>query len=167
MHTDTRRCIHVVTRCENLAVKFRYLSLSVACTHHPARWAIPAVQEPLSLGGTSERYVRPQLRKEFMDLCTLPICHYLDRFGFKSDLIKAMYATTDAFSGLSGGYDSPGTGMNFLVHNMCALSCCLSCIGTMKPSSSTTCDELAVAAVETRAHLLQTRIPYLLQTRIP
>lgn len=26
--------------------------------------------------------------------------------------------TTDGFSGLNGGWDTPGTGMNFLVHNM-------------------------------------------------
>jgi len=32
-----------------------------------------------------------------------------------------MYAVTDAFSGLDGGYDTPGTGMNLLVHNMCRL----------------------------------------------
>jgi hypothetical protein len=29
-----------------------------------------------------------------------------------------MYAVTDGFSGLNGGWDTPGTGMNFLVHNM-------------------------------------------------
>src|SRR3712207_2029267 len=32
-----------------------------------------------------------------------------------------MYAVTDAFSGLDGGYDTPGTGYNLLVHNMCRL----------------------------------------------
>src|SRR2546421_11455024 len=32
-----------------------------------------------------------------------------------------MYAVTDGFSGLDGGWDTPGTGMNFLVHNMCRL----------------------------------------------
>jgi len=36
-------------------------------------------------------------------------------------LVKAMYAVTDGFSGLFGGYDSPGTGMNFVIHNMCRL----------------------------------------------
>jgi phytoene dehydrogenase-like protein len=46
---------------------------------------------------------------------------YLDRFGFKSDLLRAMYAVTDGFSGLNGTWDTPGTGMNFLVHNMCRL----------------------------------------------
>lgn len=46
------------------------------------------------------------------------VAHYLERFNFKSDLLKAMYAVTDGFSGLNGAWDSPGTGMNFLVHNM-------------------------------------------------
>jgi len=32
-----------------------------------------------------------------------------------------MYAVTDAFSGLDAGWDTPGTGMNFLIHNMCRL----------------------------------------------
>jgi hypothetical protein len=40
------------------------------------------------------------------------------RFGFRSDLLRAMYAVTDGFSGLNGTWDTPGTGMNFLVHNM-------------------------------------------------
>jgi phytoene dehydrogenase-like protein len=46
---------------------------------------------------------------------------YLERFDYKSDLLKAMYAVTDGFSGLNGTWDSPRTGMNFLVHNMCRL----------------------------------------------
>ena len=29
-----------------------------------------------------------------------------------------MYAVTDGFSGLNGGWDTPGTGLNFLAHNM-------------------------------------------------
>jgi phytoene dehydrogenase-like protein len=32
-----------------------------------------------------------------------------------------MYAVTDGFSGLTGTWSTPGTGMNFLVHNMCRL----------------------------------------------
>ena len=79
------------------------------------------LEEPLSLEETADKYVRPALRKAFVDLCRGPVSDYLERFGFRSDLIKAMYAVTDGFSGLSGGYDSPGTGMNFLVHNMCRL----------------------------------------------
>lgn len=54
----------------------------------------------------------------FVDLVRRPVSDYLARFGFRSDLVKAMWATTDAFSGLNGGWDTPGTGMNFLVHNM-------------------------------------------------
>ena len=32
-----------------------------------------------------------------------------------------MYAVTDGYSGSSGGFRTPGTGHNFLVHNMCRL----------------------------------------------
>src|SRR5258708_36396644 len=79
------------------------------------------LEEPLTIEETAERRVRPALRTAFVDLCKKPISHYLARFAFKSDLLMAMYATTDAFSGLYGGWDTPGTGMNFLVHNMCRL----------------------------------------------
>lgn len=75
-------------------------------------------QQPLALEATAERYVRPALRQTFVDLMRQPISAYLERHAFKSDLLKAMYATTDAFSGLSGGLDTPGTGANFLLHNM-------------------------------------------------
>jgi phytoene dehydrogenase-like protein len=77
--------------------------------------------EPLSIEETAERHVRPTLRRVFVDLCRGPIRDYLARFGFESDLIQAMYAVTDGFSGLSATWDMPGTGMNFLVHNMCRL----------------------------------------------
>jgi phytoene dehydrogenase-like protein len=79
------------------------------------------LEEPLSIEATAERYVRPALRQVFVDLCRGSVGTYLDRFDFKSDLIKAMYAVTDGVSGLYGGWDSPGSGMNFLVHNMCRL----------------------------------------------
>jgi phytoene dehydrogenase-like protein len=79
------------------------------------------MQAPLSLHETAERYLRPALQKAFVDLVEQPISHYLARFPFESDLIRAMYATTDGFSGLHGGWDTPGTGHNFLVHNMCRL----------------------------------------------
>ena len=79
------------------------------------------LEEPLSIEETAERWVRPQLRRAFVDLCRGSVGEYLDRFGFESDLLKAMYAVTDGFSGLHGTWDTPGTGMNFLVHNMCRL----------------------------------------------
>jgi phytoene dehydrogenase-like protein len=82
-----------------------------------ASWLLP----PLSLEATAEKYLRPALRQHFINLCRGTAHEYLERFGFKSDLLKAMYAVTDAFSGLDGGYDTPGTGMNLLVHNMCRL----------------------------------------------
>ncbi len=77
--------------------------------------------QPFSIEETAERYVRPGLRQAFIRLCRGSVGEYLERFGFQSELVKAMYAVTDGFSGLYGGYDTPGTGMNFLIHNMCRL----------------------------------------------
>ncbi|HEY4882355.1 MAG TPA: NAD(P)/FAD-dependent oxidoreductase [Myxococcales bacterium] len=79
------------------------------------------LEEPLSIEDTAAKNVRPALRQVFVDLCRRPVGEYLDRFGFRSDLLKAMYAVTDGFSGLNGDWETPGTGMNFLIHNMCRL----------------------------------------------
>jgi phytoene dehydrogenase-like protein len=79
------------------------------------------LEEPLSVEDTAERFIRPALRKAFVELVRGSIGDYLARFSFESPLVQAMYAVTDAFSGLSGGWDTPGTGHNFLVHNMCRL----------------------------------------------
>src|SRR5450432_1119775 len=79
------------------------------------------LEEPVSIEETASKYVRPALQRAFIDLCRKPVGQYLEKFGFKSDLLKAMYAVTDGFSGLNGDWDTPGTGMNFLVHNMCRL----------------------------------------------
>src|SRR5215472_11854219 len=79
------------------------------------------LEEPLSIEETAERYVRPALRDGFVGLCRGPVGRYRDRFEFRSDLLRAMYAVTDGFSGLTGTWDTPGSGMNFLVHNMCRL----------------------------------------------
>ena len=79
------------------------------------------LEEPVSIEATAERYIRPALRQVFIDLCRKSVGDYLSRFDFKSDLLRAMYAVTDGFSGLFGTWDTPGTGMNFLVHNMCRL----------------------------------------------
>jgi phytoene dehydrogenase-like protein len=79
------------------------------------------LEEPISLENTAEKYIRPELRQVFIDLVTRPTEEYLSRFGFKSELLIAMYAVTDGFSGLTGSFGTPRTGMNFLVHNMCRL----------------------------------------------
>ena len=57
------------------------------------------MEEPLSIEETAEKYVRTELRQAFVDLCRKPVGEYIDRFGFKSDLVRAMYAVTDGFSG--------------------------------------------------------------------
>lgn len=77
--------------------------------------------EPLSVEATAEKLIRPALRSVFLQLVARPVEEYLARFNFKSDLLVAMYAVTDGFSGLSASFGTNGTGMNFLVHNMCRL----------------------------------------------
>lgn len=77
--------------------------------------------EPLGVEETAERYVRPALRDVFVDLVRGSVADYLARFDFESELLVAMYAVTDGLSGLHAGPDTPGSGHNFLVHNMCRL----------------------------------------------
>ena len=57
------------------------------------------------------------MRETFVALCRGSVVEYLDRFGFASERVVAMYAVTDGLSGLSAGPDDPGTGHNFLTHN--------------------------------------------------
>jgi phytoene dehydrogenase-like protein len=80
-------------------------------------WLAP----PLSVEETASRYIRPQLQRVFVDMVRGSVADYLARFGFDSELVVAMYAVTDGLSGLSAGPDTPGSGHNFLVHNMCRL----------------------------------------------
>jgi phytoene dehydrogenase-like protein len=77
--------------------------------------------EPLSVTETAERYLRPALRQTFCELVTGSALDYLGRFGFASETVLAMYAVTDGMPGLTGSPWSPGSGHNFLVHNMCRL----------------------------------------------
>lgn len=77
--------------------------------------------EPLPVEETAQRYLRPALRRVFIDLVRGSVVEYLTRFGFASELLVAMYAVTDGLTGVHAGPDDPGTGHNFLVHNMCRL----------------------------------------------
>jgi len=79
------------------------------------------LQEPGSVEDIADRHIRPQLQSTFIDLVRGSVADYLSRFGFKSELLMSMYAVTDGLSGLNAGPDDPGTGHNFLVHNMCRL----------------------------------------------
>jgi phytoene dehydrogenase-like protein len=109
--------------------------------------------EPLSIEDTAQRYVRPALRQAFVDLCRKPVGHYLDRFDFRSDLLKAMYAVTDGFSGLNGDWDTPGTGMNFLIHNMCRLPGSDGTWMIVKGGMGTVTQRLAAAAKDAGARI--------------
>ncbi|MFZ0216650.1 MAG: NAD(P)/FAD-dependent oxidoreductase [Candidatus Dormiibacterota bacterium] len=79
------------------------------------------LQEPLPLEETAERYIRPQLRATFCALSRGSVADYLARFDFQSELVLAMYLVTDGLTGHTGGPDTPGSGQNFLVHNLCRL----------------------------------------------
>jgi phytoene dehydrogenase-like protein len=80
------------------------------------------LEPPTSIEDTAARCVRPELQRTFVELCRGSVGAYLERFDFESPLLKAMYAVTDGYAGASGTWDTPGTGMNFLIHNMCRLS---------------------------------------------
>jgi phytoene dehydrogenase-like protein len=97
---------------EQLAVEIAALRSDLA----PA-W----LEEPTSVQEIADRHIRPQLQSTFIDLVRGSVADYLARFGFKSELLMSMYAVTDGLSGLNAGPDDPGTGHNFLVHNMCRL----------------------------------------------
>jgi phytoene dehydrogenase-like protein len=79
------------------------------------------LEEPGTVEEIADRHIRPALQSTFIDLVRGSVADYLDRFGFKSELLTSMYAVTDGLSGLNAGPDDPGTGHNFLVHNMCRL----------------------------------------------
>ncbi len=79
------------------------------------------LREPAPVEEIADRHIRPQLQSTFVDLVRGSVADYLARFGFKSELLMSMYAVTDGLSGLNAGPDDPGTGHNFLVHNMCRL----------------------------------------------
>jgi phytoene dehydrogenase-like protein len=79
------------------------------------------LRPPGSVEETAAEFIRPALRSIFIDLVRGSVLDYLKRFDFESELLLAMYAVTDGISGLNAGPDDPGTGNNFLAHNMCRL----------------------------------------------
>jgi phytoene dehydrogenase-like protein len=77
--------------------------------------------EPLPLEETAERYLRPELRQVFVDMVRGSALEYLDRFGFASPEVVAMYAVTDGMPGFTGTPWDAGSGHSILIHNMCRL----------------------------------------------
>jgi len=112
------------------------------------------LEEPLSAAATAERYLRPGLRKVFLDLIEKPVEEYLARFRFKSELLTAMYAVTDGFSGLNASFGTPGAGFNFLVHNMCRLPGANGAWMIVRGGMGTVTREFALAAVQAGARIL-------------
>jgi len=107
-------------------------------------WMAP----PLSLEDTAEQYVRPHLQDAFISLCRGSVADYLGKFNFKSDLITAMYTVTDGVSGLTGGFHTPGSGFNFLTHNMCRLPSTGNTWAVVQGGMGTVTSALARAAID-------------------
>jgi phytoene dehydrogenase-like protein len=64
-----------------------------------------------------------------------------------------MYAVTDGFSGLDGTLHTPGTGMNFLVHNMCRLPGAGGTWMIVRGGMGTVSERLAGAAIQAGAQI--------------
>jgi hypothetical protein len=89
-------------------------------------WLAP----PLPLAGTADRYVRPELRETFLAMVRGSAMDYLDRFGFASETVLAMYAVTDGMPGLTGSPWSPGPATT------CWCTTCAGCPGPAGPGWS-------------------------------
>jgi phytoene dehydrogenase-like protein len=76
------------------------------------------LEPPLSIEETAERYVRKPLRRAFVDLCRKPAGGYIERWGFRCDLLKAMHSVIAGLSGVGDPWTTPGTGMSLLVQSM-------------------------------------------------
>ncbi len=76
------------------------------------------LKPPLSAEETARLYVRPALTRTFIDLVRGSAIDFISSFGFRSEEIIAAYAVTDGMPGLTGSPWRPGSGHNFLVHNM-------------------------------------------------
>jgi phytoene dehydrogenase-like protein len=109
--------------------------------------------EPLPVEQTAERYLRPELRQIFVDLVRGSAMDYLGRFGFASETVVGMYAVTDGMPGLTGSPWSPGSGHNFLVHNMCRLPGAGGTWMVVRGGMGTVTQALARKAVEAGARI--------------
>ena len=109
--------------------------------------------EPLPVEETAEKFVRASLREVFLDLVRGSAMDYLARFGFVSETVVAMYAVTDGMPGLTGSPWSPGSGHNFLVHNMCRLPGAAGTWMVVRGGMGTVTQTLAAAAVAAGARL--------------
>ncbi len=86
-------------------------------------YVYPAWMEaPLSVEDTADHYLPAALRRQFINLCRGSVGDFLTQFDWETESLPVMYATTDGFTSAYGTWNSPGTGANFLAHNMCRLN---------------------------------------------
>ena len=70
----------------------------------------------MDVEATGDRFVHASRRDAFVALCRGSVGDYIDRFGVKSDLVKAAIAS-DALTGTFGTWSTPGTGAALLVRH--------------------------------------------------
>jgi len=80
------------------------------------------METPLSVEDTADHYLPGPLRQQFINLCRGSVGDFLNQFDWATESLPVMYATTDGFTSAYGTWNSPGTGANFLAHNMCRLN---------------------------------------------
>lgn len=80
------------------------------------------LETPLSVEDTAAKYLPERLRRQFINLCRGSVGDFLSQFDWETESLPVMYATTDGFTSAYGTWNSPGTGANFLAHNMCRLN---------------------------------------------
>ncbi|MFP5308094.1 MAG: phytoene desaturase family protein [Actinomycetes bacterium] len=110
---NRRQLSHVADAADLDALDRMDTELSALREDLAGSWLAPATD----VATTAARWVRAELRDTYVDLVSGSVRAYLDRVGLRSPVLRAMYAVTDAFPGLHGGLDTPGSGHNFLVHN--------------------------------------------------
>ncbi len=117
LSSDAARTREEITRfsCEADAKAYEAMRAELAAMRDDV--ARSWLEEPLTIEETAERYVRAPLRAAFVDLCRKSVGAYVDRWGMKSEHLKAMVGAC-GFTGAYGSWDTPGTGMAFFAHQM-------------------------------------------------
>ncbi len=79
------------------------------------------LEPPRTIEATAEAFVRKPLQSAFVELCRKSAGDYIDRWGFRSEHLRAMLAAVAGYSGTADPWTTPGTGMSLLVQSMCRL----------------------------------------------
>jgi phytoene dehydrogenase-like protein len=76
------------------------------------------LEPPVSIEETAERCVRPALRNAFVTLCRGSAGQYVERWGFRSDRLRALLRLNAGLGAAEDPWTSAGSGMRLLVGSM-------------------------------------------------